>query len=172
MLSNAAGGYVSGGPQLSWLAEEGYGEFVIPTNPSRRARALELYAQAGQVLGVGAHAEGGIVGRISPYSGFVDDNINFLNEAFTNESGAFNETTDTNYPTSTPQKSSTTEGSTKIEVSVQMTPEFNIQGGEGQSEEDIMNVIRRHMKEMADELGGEIAGKLEAVFANMPLQEA
>ena len=169
---NAAGGYVSGGPQLSWLAEEGYGEFVIPTNPSRRARALELYAQAGQVLGVGAHAEGGIVGRISPYSGFVDDNINFLNEAFTNESGAFNETTDTNYPTSTPQKSSTTEGSTKIEVSVQMTPEFNIQGGEGQSEEDIMNVIRRHMKEMADELGGEIAGKLEAVFANMPLQEA
>ena len=172
MLSNAAGGYVSGGPQLSWLAEEGYGEFVIPTNPSRRARALELYAQAGQVLGVGAHAEGGIVGRISPYSGFVDDNINFLNEAFTNESGAFNETTDTNYPTFTPQKSSTTEGSTKIEVSVQMTPEFNIQGGEGQSEEDIMNVIRRHMKEMADELGGEIAGKLEAVFANMPLQEA
>ena len=44
---HAAGGYVSGGPQLSWLAEEGYGEFVIPTNPSRRSRALELYEQAG-----------------------------------------------------------------------------------------------------------------------------
>ena len=38
---HAAGGYVSGGPQLSWLAEEGYGEFVIPTNPSRRARRSE-----------------------------------------------------------------------------------------------------------------------------------
>ena len=58
---HAAGGYVSGGPQLSWLAEEGYGEFVIPTNPSRRSRALELYEQAGQVLGVTAHAEGGYV---------------------------------------------------------------------------------------------------------------
>ncbi len=59
----ASGGYVSGGPQLSWLAEEGYGEFVIPTNPSRRSRALELYRQAGEALGVSAHAEGGYVGN-------------------------------------------------------------------------------------------------------------
>ena len=35
-----------------------------------------------------------------------------------------------------------------------------------------MQIIRRHMKDMADELGGEIAGKLEEVFSNMPLKEA
>ena len=53
-----------------------------------------------------------------------------------------------------------------------MEPEFVIHGGNGQSEEDIMQVIRKHLKEMADELGGEIAGKLEEVFSNMPLKEA
>ena len=35
-----------------------------------------------------------------------------------------------------------------------------------------MQVIRRHMREIADELGGEIAGKLEEVFSNMPMKEA
>lgn len=40
---HAAGGYVSGGPQLSWLAEEGWGEFIIPTNPSRRADTKGKY---------------------------------------------------------------------------------------------------------------------------------
>ena len=55
---------------------------------------------------------------------------------------------------------------------MELSPEFVIHGGDGQSEEDIMQVIRRHMKEMADELGGEIAEKLEEVFSNMPLKEA
>ena len=58
----ASGGYVSGGPQLSWLAEEGYGEFIIPTNPSRRSDAIALYQQAGAALGVSAYAAGGYVG--------------------------------------------------------------------------------------------------------------
>jgi len=53
-----------------------------------------------------------------------------------------------------------------------MAPEFTIQSGNGQSEESIMQVIRRHMQEMADEIGGEIASKLEEVFSNMPLKEA
>ncbi len=61
---------------------------------------------------------------------------------------------------------------TSVQVNVQMSPEFTISGAGIQSEEDIMQVIRRHMKEMADELGGEIAGKLEEVFSNMPLKEA
>ena len=59
-----------------------------------------------------------------------------------------------------------------VQVQVSLQPEFVISGGDGQSEEDIMQVIRKHLKEMADELGGEIAGKLEEVFSNMPLKEA
>ena len=57
-------------------------------------------------------------------------------------------------------------------VKVDVSPEFVINGSGGQDEEGIMQVIRRHMKEMADELGGEIAGRLEEVFSNMPLKEA
>lgn len=59
----ANGGFVSGGPQLSWLDEEGTGEVVIPFNPSRRARALQLFAETGRRLGVLKHANGGFVGR-------------------------------------------------------------------------------------------------------------
>lgn len=69
--NNFNGGIVTGGPQLSWLDEEGMGEAVIPFNPSRRARALQLFAETGRRLGVKFHAEGGIVGGdsepIRPY---------------------------------------------------------------------------------------------------------
>lgn len=176
--NHAGGGYVSGGPQLSWLAEEGYGEFIIPTNPSRRSRALELYEQAGKVLGVSRHAEGGYTGGVfDAYSVLNADNLNSISEAISNAPRAYNETTDTNYETVSPVYSAGSESSehnmtgTSIQVSVHMTPEFNITG-DGQSEDDIMAVIRRHMREMADELGGEIAEKIEEVFSNMPLKEA
>ena len=149
---NAAGGFVSGGPQLSWLAEEGYGEFIIPTNPSRRSRALDLYEQAGIALGVSAHAAGGYV------SG---SNLN-------NEQAGYDYSEDI-VPT---YKQPQFEGSgPTIQVSVQVAPEFAI-SSDGQDEESIMQVIKRHMKEMADELGGEIAEKLQEVFSNMPLKEA
>ncbi len=145
LRGHAAGGYVSGGPQLSWLAEEGYGEFVIPTNPSRRTRALDLYEQAGAALGVSAHADGGYVGGGTESS---YDPVPYGSAGNGGDNGG------------------------TIQVSVQMSPEFVIQAGEGQDEEKIMTVIRRHMEEMADELGGEIAGKLKEVFSNMPLKEA
>lgn len=57
----------------------------------------------------------------------------------------------------------------QVTVKVEVSPEFNISGGE-KSEDEIMVVIRRHMKEMADEIGGELATKLEEVFSNMPLK--
>ena len=69
--TNAAGGYI-GDKQLSWLAEEGYGEYVIPTDPKRRGRALSLWEQAGETLGVKKHAAGGITGSMLPSSGNSD----------------------------------------------------------------------------------------------------
>lgn len=154
----AAGGYVSGGPQLSWLAEEGYGEFVIPTNPSRRGRALELYEQAGVALGVSAHAAGGYVGAAPiPCSEPVGGS----------DGGEVARTYDGGQSGSVPAP-----GTASVQVNVNVSPEFVIQGGGGQDEEGIVRVIRKHVREMADELGGEIAVKLEEVFSNMPLKEA
>ena len=61
---NAAGGIVQG-KQLSWLAEEGWPEAVIPFDPARRKRAISLWEQTGEKLGVTpeSHADGGFVGN-------------------------------------------------------------------------------------------------------------
>ncbi len=108
----ASGGYVSGGPQLSWLAEEGYGEFIIPTNPSRRSDAIALYQQAGAALGVSAYAAGGYVGAE------LEDNYH------------------ANIPVYTSVPVSTGQGESGIEVNinVQMTPEFFISENENDEE--------------------------------------
>ena len=70
----AEGGYV-GYKQLSWLAEEGYPEMVIPFAPHRRSRALSLWQQAGEALGVGKHAAGGIVGGLLPSGGGTSSGV-------------------------------------------------------------------------------------------------
>lgn len=60
---SAAGGIIKG-KTLSWLAEEGWPEAVIPFDPARRKRAISLWEQTGEKLGVtpSKHAAGGIVG--------------------------------------------------------------------------------------------------------------
>lgn len=49
-------GYYNGGiakcPQIAKLAENGYPEFIIPTEPAKRGRAMALLNQAKQALGV------------------------------------------------------------------------------------------------------------------------
>lgn len=181
---NAAGGYAAN-KQLSWLAEEGYGEYIIPTNPSRRGRALELYAQAGRALGVGQHAAGGFVGRdyttanLGSYARENETALNFIKENRNNASVGYNEVTETYYPEDTPtyQSGDTGEENNKVvtpnvNVSVQVNPEFNINASEGQSEEHVIAVIKRHISEIADEVGGEIADVLREMFSNTPLKGA
>lgn len=173
----AAGGYISGGPQLSWLAEEGYGEFVIPTNPSRRTRALELYEQAGTALGVSAHAAGGYVGG-SIVSSIASDSVlsSYAEQAlpWSNSGAEENKDHMEAMPAyeAIPTEKKSDAGGLPVQVNVSMSPEFHISSGDGQSEEKVMQVIRRHLKEMVDELGGELAESLSEAFSNMPLKEA
>lgn len=56
-----ANGGVTTGPELSVIGEAGT-EAVIPLSSSRRNRGLQLWQQAGRMLGVGMFADGGIVG--------------------------------------------------------------------------------------------------------------
>ena len=173
---HAAGGFVTG-RQLSWLAEEGYGEFVIPTNPSRRGRAIELYEQAGVALGVSAYANGGYIdGSIpssapsgNPLSGREDKNVPLAYNGFS-EGNDYGETINDDTPSSI--GSAEGMGGTPVQVNVNVSPEFVIHGGNGQDSGDIAQAISKHMKEMADALGGEIADRLQPVFSNMPLKEA
>ena len=170
---NAAGGYVSGGPQLSWLAEEGWGEFIIPTNPSRRADALDLYQKAGAALGVQEHAEGGYVAGSNSGSKLTDYNL--FSEAIKNAPIGNYEATGDNtednpavYEPVSVQPEQSGGNSISVPVNVSVSPQFVIEGSGGKSEDDIMAIIRKNMKAMADELGGEIADRLEKVFSNMP----
>lgn len=171
--SHAKGGYVSGGPQLSWLAEEGYGEFIIPTNPSRRAAALDLYQQAGAALGVQEHAEGGYVDGSNSGSKFTDYNLfsEAIKNAPTGNYEATGDNTQDNLTVFEPvsvQSEQSGGNSIQVPVNVSVSPQFVIEGSGSQSEDDIMAIIRKNMKTMADELGGEIADRLEQVFSNMP----
>lgn len=170
---HAAGGYVSGGPQLSWLAEEGWGEFVIPTNPSRRADALDLYQKAGAALGVQEHAEGGYVAGSNSGSKLTDYNL--FSEAIKNApignyeaTGDNTEDNPTVYEPVSVQPEQSGGDSISVPVNVSVSPQFVIESSGGKSEDDIMAIIRKNMKAMADELGGEIADRLEKVFSNMP----
>lgn len=61
--NNATGGFVKG-RTLSWLAEEGTPEVVIPLGSHRRDRAMSLWERTGELLGIKPeyNALGGIVG--------------------------------------------------------------------------------------------------------------
>lgn len=192
---HATGGMVNG-RELSWVGEEGP-EMIIPLVPARRERAVELYQQAGEILGVTAHATGGLVGsgsssytspvtrnymgsyydgHTSRHNEFSSDTVDYLSQTVNEApvaSNLFSEDDSTESTSSSSQNvASTSQNVTvrpEVTVKVDVNPEFNITGGE-KSEDEIMAVIRRHMKEMADEIGGELATKLDEVFSNMPLK--
>lgn len=138
----ANGGMVDG-PLFSLIGEDGP-EAIIPLGSKRRSRGLSLWAQAGEALGISQFAEGGIVGSFG--SGLEDGEE------------------------SVPLTTGESNGKTEVKVDVAVSPTFEIKGSEG-SEENMMEIIKTHMKEMADALGGTLAGKLEAVFSNMPVKE-
>lgn len=171
----------------------------IPLVPGRRNRALELYKEVGDILGVQANANGNIIGEATPLGGgsgsttigstatemfayssisdFLSLNDNLLAEAIRNGATGYNgftEGTESDSDTADePLSSSSTveTGKTNINLNIQMSPQFNISdSGTGKMDEaSIMAIIRKNMKSMADELGGEIADRLEQVFSNMPV---
>ena len=147
---HAAGGYV-GAPQLSWLAEEGYGEFVIPTAPGRRRRALELYRQAGNALGVSRHADGGFV---MPGTG---DAI----PAGDAQEGR-------GVPVFAGKGSIAGRTAPQVNIEVRIEPQIEINASEGQSEENIAAVVARQVGKMADSVVSGIADQVRDAFSNMP----
>lgn len=169
---HAAGGFVMG-KQLSWLAEEGYGEFVIPTNPSRRARALELYAQAGTMLGVGAYANGGYAGG-SRNAILFGDRIHNEPEDDAQESSV-QAGQGNGIPYHDPEGSGSIGspvGGMPIQIELHMSPEINIQSaGIGNAQGIADEVLGRFMG-MVDEIGGEMASRLIDIFSNMPMEGA
>lgn len=163
-VSATIAGYASGGEvglngaELSWVGEEGL-EYIIPTVPARRQRGIELWKSAGRTLGVlgpddeiSAHASGGIVGKeVSNTIPYFDTDSSSQDSEKTEK-----ETVPTNVVS---DKSG-------IVVQVNLSPQFNISDT---NDSDVIRLIKAHIKELADDLGSEIATMLSEAYENTPV---
>lgn len=157
--SNANGGFAYG-PELTWWGEDGP-EVIIPLGSKRRQRGLELWAQAGEMLGVGKHADGGFIGLgTSSNKNILENTETVLEPISESDSG----TSDVSTVIDSERNSETKE----VNLSVTVNPQFVISSTR-QREDDILQIIKAHMKELADDLGGELADRLGEVFSNMPI---
>lgn len=170
ITGHASGGEVGrNGAELSWVGEEGL-EYIIPTVPGRRQRGIELWKSAGRTLGVldsdnqiSAHANGGVVGgdipNTVPYSGSSDSNTVPYSDTDSDSSG-FENSEKGNVPTNvTSEKSG-------IVVQVNVSPQFNISDT---NDNEVIRLIKEHIKELADDLGSEIATMLSETYENTPV---
>lgn len=161
-------------PMMSWIGEDGP-EFVVPVGAKRRQRGIELWQQAGEMLGVGRFADGGLAGgrfRRRDTPGHSAGIVPFPEEknlpvwAGQEDSGDTGKTA--------PSAGGSTEsgnasgGGIKIEVNLNPTFQITESGGNGTDDSSVVSMIQSHLREMADDLAGEIADKLEGVFGNMP----
>lgn len=159
-ISSHANGGFAYGPELTWWGEDGP-EVIIPLGSKRRQRGLELWAQAGEMLGVEKHADGGFIGSGGASNKNIWENAESLSEPISeSESG----TSDVSTVIDSEKNSDTKE----VNLSVTVNPQFVI-SSTSQREDDILQIIKTHMKELADDLGGELADRLGEVFSNMPI---
>ena len=143
--AKATGGIV-GTKSLTWLAEEGYPEMVIPFNPARRQRALGLWQQTGEMLGVNPqyHAAGGIVGSQFPQQ--RDPQEIFASQPVAAAAAPV---------TAVASGSSMNLGGVQIIV----------QGGDG----DIVKVIAAHKQEIAEAVAEVVNAAMDS--ANVPMAQ-
>lgn len=148
--TNANGG-IYDGAMLSWVAEDGP-EAIIPLGSKRRSRGLDLWLQAGEMLGVTEFAGGGI---LSPYSGAME---NLPDVAWDDDDG------DGKPKPIQTTGSSIGSGGNSFSVSVAANPVFQIEGGEADS---ILDKLKDRQRELAEIFGSAIAEQLEDIVANM-----
>ena len=155
---HAEGGFVNG-PELSWVGEDGP-EAIIPLGSKRRSRGIDLWRKAGQALGIPQHAEGGIIG----------ENINQYRNIWENEKSPMepiSESDSSNVVTTNVESERNSEKK-EVRLSVTVNPQFVISGESGQGTGNILQAIRAHMKEIADELASELSDRISDVFENTP----
>lgn len=151
--SQQAEGGIYDGAFLSWVAEDGP-EAIIPLGAKRRDRGLDLWLEAGRMLGVNEYAEGGI---LAPYS---DTLAAMPDEVWEDDGGGSGDYK----PRLFPNPNTGGAGNT-VSVSVSASPEYKIEGAS--DPEAVMEAIRAHTTELAELLGSEIADQLDDIFSNM-----
>lgn len=167
--SHAEGGY-SSGPELTLWGEDGP-EVIIPLGGKRRQRGIELWKEAGEIMGVGAHANGGIIGnhsRVIPSDdsgiGMYDHDINAVYDTAV--------PAENSYGGVVPLKSGADgdgNGSKKdsgpVVVQVDLAPQFIISETD---EKSVLKMIEANLEDLAGKLGARISVSLKESFENMP----
>lgn len=122
------------------IVAEDGAEGIIPLSPSKRGRAIDLWQRTGKLLGVQPYEDGGIVG---------DEPDNTPMAAPGNKDGQ----------------------NITIKVEVKTEPKFIIEGnGNATDENKIIAILKAHIREMADDIGDELAERLARIYANMPVK--
>jgi len=122
------------------IVAEDGAEGIIPLSPSKRQRGLDLWQRTGELLGVRVYEDGGIVGE---------------------------------EPDEIPVASATGKAGQNITIKVEVKaePKFTIEGsGDTTDENKVVAILKAHIREMADDIGDELAERLARIFANMPLE--
>ena len=135
------GGMVRGGSQLIEVAEEGSPEMIIPLSSQRRGRALKLWAQAGNIMGVPGFARGGVIGG----NGSSDEGIRF--HTFGGGESAGGQTVQIEV------------GGITVEIHVNAT-----------GKENIAAAIKEQAAEIAETVAGIMVDALGGQFENTPLR--
>lgn len=152
--------YATGGiltrPHYGLVAEDG-AEAIIPLNSKRRSRAIDLWRQTGDMLGIRAYANGGLIGAIpNDYQSIADTSgpspMGALLPSWSNEAAGQN-----------------TPASNNANISVSVPTTVQVTVGGGMSESEITSILNRNMAGVADNLGEVIAAKLAAVYSNSPI---
>lgn len=156
IASNAHGGRIDG-LTLSTLAEEGP-EYVIPTTGRYKQRGVDLWYAAGEDLGM------------------FDDVSQNADGAYVDESGNEHEASETTYNyagvVDAPSNGSTgnTENNSPVTVQVNLNPVIQV-SGDSMDEQKVFDVIKERVRELADDIGDEIAEQMTRIFDNMPVAE-
>ena len=144
-----AEGGLFGNPHLGLVAEDGP-EAIIPLGAKRRERGIDLWMQAGAMLGISQYADGGIVGN-SKYSDTLF------------ESGS---STDSGKEASGDQVGISVEsGNSNVQVTVNMAPTFEISND---NPDTVLNMVKRQLNALTNDMTAEIARRVADSFANTP----
>jgi len=169
MAKSAEGRFVDS-PMLSLIGEDGP-EFVVPVGAKRRQRGIELWQQAGEMLGVRQYADGGFAGNAMRRLVTAGEDVGIKTMAGRWKQPLWANQEESEEDTAPVAGIGDTAGR-EIKIEINMNPSFRITGGSGNSADEndsgIISMIKEHLQEMTDELAGQIADNLEGVFRNMP----
>lgn len=171
--SAAAGKHAEGGimhaPHMAQVAEDGP-EAIIPLGASSRSRGMAVWEEAGDILGANAPAPVGSndngLGDIIP-----EGNGGAWSAPQDGESGNDAPVYTTATPGATGPAGGQGEPAVTVPVNITINPEIVIQAAaQGMSPEDIVALLKEHIRAMVDDISDEMAEKLARIFANMPVR--